>query len=95
MKTGPQDNIRKLIENVKLPKIAKVRQHFDESHIEDVAGTTAVKLREQGLEERIKPGMRVVLTGSSRYIADAVPVLRERLRAGKIEREEAAYERES
>lgn len=80
MKTGPQDNIRKLIENVKLPKIAKVRQHFDESHIEDVAGTTAAKLREQGLEERIKPGMRVVLTGSSRYIADAVPVLRETAR---------------
>ena len=80
MKTGPQDNIRKLIENVKLPKIAKVRQHFDKSHIEDVAGTTAAKLREQGLDERIKPGMRVVLTGSSRYIADAVPVLRETAR---------------
>ena len=80
MKTRPQDNIRKLIENVKLPKIAKVRQHFDESHIEDVAVTTAAKLREQGLDERIKPGMRVVLTGSSRYIADAVPVLRETAR---------------
>lgn len=60
--------------------MAPVLQHFDDSFISDVAGVTAGKLREQNLSERIKPGMRVVLTGSSRYIADLCPVLRETAR---------------
>jgi hypothetical protein len=77
MEIKPQDNIRMLLRDTKIPKIAKVRQHFVTDTIEDVEQAIKLKLREQDLAQRIKPGMRVVLTGSSREIANMNIIMRE------------------
>lgn len=77
MEIRQQDNIRALLKDIVIPPMARARQRFDDSAIADVAAVTAAKLREQGLESRIRAGMCVALTGSSRYIADAAIVLRE------------------
>lgn len=78
-----QDNIRNILKNVELPRMARVRQSFDDSCISDAGAVTAEKLSSSGLLGRILPDMRVALTGSSRQIADAVPILRETARCIK------------
>ena len=77
MEIKSQDNIRTLLAGITLPRMMRVRQHFPDARIEDVEGCIRAKLREQGLASRISPGMRVVLTGGSRGIANIAVILRE------------------
>ncbi len=77
MKIKEQSAIRELLSAVELPKMSTVRQNFDPAHIEDVAAYLRTKLDDEAFRRRIKPGMRVVLTGSSRQIANANVILRE------------------
>ena len=60
------------MEEVPIPGMCRVRQRFDRDGISDVAAV----LREK-LKARIRPGMRVVLTGSSRQIANMPLILKE------------------
>ncbi|NCB17143.1 MAG: DUF2088 domain-containing protein [Synergistales bacterium] len=77
MEIRRQDNIRKLLADITLPRMVKVRQRFDRSAIGDVAGTLRQKLDSAGIASRIRPGMSVVLTGSGREIANMNVILRE------------------
>ena len=63
------------MEEVPIPGMCRVRQRFDRDGISDVAAV----LREK-LKARIRPGMRVVLTGSSRQIAN-MPLILKKLAA--------------
>ncbi|QAT50116.1 DUF2088 domain-containing protein [Caproiciproducens sp. NJN-50] len=77
MKIKEQSEIRKILSGIELPKMCLVRQKFDADHIEDVAGYMHAILQNDEFGSRIKPGMKVVLTGSSRQIANANVILRE------------------
>jgi hypothetical protein len=72
-----QSNIRQILRDVEIPLMARVRQLFPEDCIGDVAGTVRRNLRNGEAGGRIRPGMRVVLTGGSREIADMNVILRE------------------
>ena len=69
-----QSGLRQLLQDVKIPKMFRVRQIFPHDSIRDIPGVLREQLR--GMENRIRPGMRVVLTGSSRQIANMPLVLR-------------------
>ena len=72
-----QSEIRKILSNTKLPKFALVRQVFPDDAIQDVPKYLNDKLNDPELKARIKPGMKVVLTGSSREIDNMPVILRE------------------
>jgi hypothetical protein len=63
--------------DIEIPRMVRLRQRFPADRIEDVAGTVARKLRERDFGDRIKSGMRVTLTGSSREVRNMNVVLRE------------------
>lgn len=77
MEIKDQSQLRKVLENTPIPKMCMVRQHFQRDGITDVGPFLREKLERSGMGERIHPGMRVVLTGSSRQIANMPVILRE------------------
>ena len=77
MEIKNQSNIRQLLSDTMIPKMVKIRQHFDTDSIKDVASVIRDKLNDEEISSRIKPGMRIVLTGSSRQISNMNVILRE------------------
>ncbi len=77
MQIKDQSGLRAVLESVSLPNMCLVRQRFERDSIADVPAVLREKLAASGLMERIGPGMRVVLTGSSRQIANMPVILRE------------------
>src|SRR5262245_11033529 len=59
-----------------LPKVVRVQQNFDSSHITDIAKTVAQQMGKLGLEGRVKPGQNVAITGGSRGVANISAILR-------------------
>lgn len=57
-----------LLREVKLPKMVKVRQHFDGTKIDDVAYEVRKELQQEKIASRIKPGMTIAITAGSRGI---------------------------
>lgn len=76
MEIKAQTNIRQLLAEIEMPRAVRLRQRFPADKIDDVAGVLSRKLRESGVGGRVRPGMRVVLTGSSREVANMKTVLR-------------------
>ena len=76
MEIKEQSGLRQVLAGTPLPKMCKVRQIFKRDSIEDVPAYLQKKLDDPKLRARIKPGMRVVLTGSSRQIANMSVILR-------------------
>jgi len=64
------------ISDTKLPRMARVRQHFAAPRVSDIAGTVRAELESLNLSDRIRPGDSVALTGGSRGIANIATVLR-------------------
>ena len=62
------ETITDLIKNQPIPKMVRVRQNFDRSHIpvEDIAATVRKELDREDLGGRIKPGMKIAITCGSR-----------------------------
>lgn len=77
MNIKEQSGLREILEKVEIPKMYTVRQNFEHDGIEDVEAFLNGKLMDSGMKERIKPGMKVVLTGSSRQVNHMNVVLRE------------------
>ena len=77
MEIKEQSGLRAVLADVELPRMAMIRQKFPRDGIEDVAAYLMEKLDREDLRSRIKPGMRVVLTGSSRKMANMPLILRE------------------
>ncbi len=59
-----------------VPKVIRVRQQFDRTHLEDPCGAVAAGLRDAGLTGRLKPGARVAITAGSRGINHLVAMTR-------------------
>ena len=63
--------ITDLIKDVPVPKMVKIREVFDSTHIpeEEVAGTVQRELSREALGGQIKPGMKIAITCGSRGIS--------------------------
>jgi hypothetical protein len=59
-----------------LPKLVRLRQHFERPRIDDIAGAVRASLEKLNLGRTIKPGHTVALTAGSRGIANIPLVLR-------------------
>ena len=77
MEIREQSGLRQVLAGTPIPKMCRVRQIFKRDEIEDIPAYLREKLDNPELRSRIKPGMRVVLTGSSRQIANMPVILRE------------------
>jgi len=60
---------------MKLPKMYRIRQRFDEGRIENLAQTVTTELRQVSMAA-VKPGQRVAITAGSRGIADIADILK-------------------
>ncbi|WP_420391544.1 lactate racemase domain-containing protein [Acuticoccus sp.] len=60
--------LERLVGDVALPRMARVKQLFDDDHIADVAG--AVTQAMGRVDDRIRPGMSIALAVGSRGLAD-------------------------
>ena len=61
--------INEILDNIKLPQIMKVSQTFDNTKLDDVEGDLNQKLIDKNIKDKIKPGMRIAITGGSRGIS--------------------------
>ncbi|MFV0414590.1 MAG: lactate racemase domain-containing protein, partial [Oscillospiraceae bacterium] len=64
--------VTKLCEPVKLPRMVKIRQRFDETHLtpEEIPGIVRRQLARPEIEKGILPGMQVAITCGSRGVAN-------------------------
>lgn len=77
MEIKEQSGIRELLSGVPIPQMCLVRQKFSRDGISDVPQVLRQKLDDEKLKARIRPGMRVVMTGSSRQISNMPLILKE------------------
>lgn len=63
------DAIQRLLAPVVLPRMARIRQKFDDTHLTDVPAAVRESLNACPAYQNIKPGMRLALTVGSRGIA--------------------------
>lgn len=61
--------INEILDNIKLPQIMKIKQVFDDTKIDDVPQYLNQKLIEKQIKDKIKPGMKIAITGGSRGIS--------------------------
>ena len=61
--------INEILDNIKLPQIMKVSQTFDNTKLDDVEGDLNQKLIDKNIKDKIKPGMKIAITGGSRGIS--------------------------
>ena len=77
MEIKEQSGLRSVLQDTPIPRMALVRQVFARDGIDDVAAVLREKLADERLRGRIRPGMRVALTGSSRQVNHMPLILRE------------------
>jgi hypothetical protein len=61
---------------MQLPKMAKVRQVFDQPEIRDVPAKIKEELERKHLKDRVKPGQRIAVTAGSRGVANIPLILK-------------------
>ncbi len=68
--------IEELLEPISIPKMIKIRQHFDVKEISDTALEVQKVLQESDAMKKIKPGDKVAIAAGSRGVAD-LPIFSE------------------
>ena len=61
--------INEILDNIKLPQIMKVSQIFGDTKLENVEKYLNQKLINKNIKDKIKPGMKIAITGGSRGIS--------------------------
>jgi hypothetical protein len=61
---------------VDFPHMIRLRQVFDRTRVADIPGMVRVELKKLALEQRIRPGQRIALTGGSRGVAHIALILK-------------------
>ncbi len=77
LKTEKNNNVvTQLASSTKLPKMAKVRQILDDSHIpvEEIPKVVFHQLEASGIRQTIKPGMSIAITCGSRGVANIAAI---------------------
>lgn len=72
--------IEELLEPISIPKMIKIRQHFDVKEISDTALEVQKVLQESDAMKKIKPGDKVAIAAGSRGVADLPILVRETVR---------------
>jgi hypothetical protein len=58
------------------PDMIRLRQAFDRTVVTDIPGAVRAELKKLALEQRVRPGQRIALTGGSRGIANIALILK-------------------
>jgi hypothetical protein len=58
------------------PDMIRLRQSFDRTAVTDIPGTVLAELKKLCLEQRVRPGQRIALTGGSRGVANIALILK-------------------
>ena len=66
-----------ILENVPLPKMVRVRQKWDRSHIENISVAVRTELMRSNISDRVKPGMKIAVSCGSRGVANINLILKE------------------
>ncbi len=54
------------------PDMIRLRQAFDRTMVKDIPGAVLAELRKLSLEQRVRPGQRIALTGGSRGVGRSI-----------------------
>ena len=78
MRIRNDGTVSRLLKDVPLPAMFHAAQKFPDAHIdrEDIEKTIFEEIRRSGMGERIKPGMRIVITAGSRGIRNVDEITR-------------------
>jgi len=68
------DIVQELIQDIPIPKMAKVKQLFDDEKIEDVDKALEEQLQKKSIQKMIKPGMEIAIAVGSRGVDKIVEV---------------------
>lgn len=68
--------IRKMLQDVKIPKMIKIQQHFSNDEIIDIEGAVVTELRNPRIANRVKKGMRIAVGVGSRGVAQISRIVR-------------------
>jgi hypothetical protein len=66
--------LQDLIKDIPLPKMAKVKQNFDNTKIENLEQVLKEKLHQDAIKQKVKPGMEIAIAVGSRGL-DKLPEL--------------------
>ncbi|KKI94159.1 hypothetical protein WQ54_01070 [Bacillus sp. SA1-12] len=66
--------IQDLLKDIPIPKMAKVRQHFDNTKIENLEQALIEKLQHDSIRQKVKPGMEIAIAVGSRGIDRLVEI---------------------
>jgi Uncharacterized conserved protein (DUF2088). len=69
-------NVSKMLDSLPIPRMVKVRQHFDRTRLLDVEKAVREEMARKDVAERIKPGMKIAVTAGSRGIANLALIIR-------------------
>lgn len=72
----PSNTIDRLLGGVPIPRVMKIRQKFEQPHIENVEATVFDRLRSAGVLDSVRPGMSIAIAVGSRGIANQPLVVR-------------------
>lgn len=75
--------LQELIKDIPIPKMAKVKVHFDNSKIDDVGSELWAKLQQEHIQQTIKPGMKIAVAVGSRGLDRLVELTAVTIRALK------------
>ncbi|PKK87966.1 MAG: hypothetical protein CVV64_20895 [Candidatus Wallbacteria bacterium HGW-Wallbacteria-1] len=70
------ESLYEAIGQVKIPRMVRIRQHFEDNRIEDPVSVVEEQMERSEILETIKPGMRIAITASSRPIHNLDIILR-------------------
>ncbi len=68
--------IRSILESVRIPRMARVRQIFEASSVPDIPVAIDREFARPGVGERVRPGMRVAIAVGSRGLANLAEVVK-------------------
>lgn len=66
-----------LLQDIPVPKMFKVKQHFDDTKVENVEQTLREKLEQDHIKQKIRPGMSIAIAVGSRGVDRIVEITRE------------------
>lgn len=78
LQSNPNNVVEQLCESVKLPRMVRVRQIFDETHLtkEEIPGIVKAQLSRDAVSAGIRPGMNIAITCGSRGISNIAIIVR-------------------
>jgi hypothetical protein len=65
-----------MLQDVKIPRMVKIQQHFNTDEIQDVEGAVQEELRKPEIMNRVKAGMRIAVGVGSRGVAEIPRIVR-------------------